>query len=173
MPLLQPYRGIFPTLAPDVFLAENATLIGDVHIGAGSSVWYQAVLRGDVDAIRIGEQTNLQDAVIVHCTTNRCPTVVGDRVVVGHRAILHGCTIGDEVLIGMGAILLDEAVVPTHTIVAAGALLTEGMVLESGFLYAGIPARKIKRLSNAQIESIRQGALHYVEKAREYREICR
>ena len=170
MPLLQPYRGIFPVFAPDVFLAENATVIGDVQIGAGSSVWYMAVLRGDVEAIRIGRETNLQDAVIVHCSTGRCPAVVGDRVTVGHRAILHGCTIGDEVLIGMGAIVLDEAVVPPHTIVAAGALVTERMVLETGFLYAGLPAKKIKALSPAQIEGIRQGALHYVEKAQEYRQ---
>jgi carbonic anhydrase/acetyltransferase-like protein (isoleucine patch superfamily) len=170
MPLIQPYRGILPVVAPDVFVAENATLIGDVQVGEGSSIWYQAVLRGDVDAIRIGRETNLQDAVIVHCTTGRCPTMVGDRVIVGHRAILHGCTIGDEVLIGMGAIVLDEAVVPMHTIVAAGSLVPERMVLESGFLYAGVPVRKIKQLSPSQVESIRLGALHYVEKAREYRE---
>ncbi len=168
MPLLIPYHGIVPKIADGVFLAENATLIGDVTIGPGSSVWYQAVLRGDVDAIQIGEETNIQEGTIIHCTTHRCPTVIGNRVTVGHRAILHGCTLEDEVLIGMGAIVLDEALVPTHTIVAAGALIKERMQLESGYLYAGVPARKIKALTPEQIAAIKGGAAGYVQKSLEY-----
>lgn len=168
MPLLLPYHGIVPTIAEGVFLAENATIIGEVTIGSGSSVWYQAVLRGDVDAIHIGQNSNIQDGTIIHCTTHRCPTVIGNRVTVGHRAILHGCTLEDEVLIGMGAIVLDEALVPTHTIVAAGAVITERMQLESGYLYAGVPARKIKALTPEQIAGIKLGAAGYVQKSIEY-----
>ncbi|MEL6592876.1 MAG: gamma carbonic anhydrase family protein [Bacteroidota bacterium] len=169
MALLKPYKAYHPSFGPEVFLAENATIIGEVRIGGQSSVWYQAVLRGDVGAIHIGERTNIQDAAILHCTTGRTPTVVGNDVVVGHRAVLHGCTIEDEVLIGMGAIILDEAVVQKHCIVAAGALVPEGKVLESGYLYAGVPAKQIKALSPEQIEMIRYGAKAYVEKAAEYR----
>ncbi|MEO1451249.1 MAG: gamma carbonic anhydrase family protein, partial [Bacteroidota bacterium] len=137
---------------------------------AQSSVWFQAVLRGDVGAIRIGKRTNIQDHALLHCSTGRTPTLVGNDVVIGHRAILHGCTVEDAVLIGMGAIILDEAIVPTHTIVAAGALVTEGKTLESGFLYAGVPARKLKPLTPQQIAGIPTGAAGYVEKAAWYRQ---
>lgn len=169
--MLKPFKSFSPEIAEGVFVAENATIIGQVKIGKDSSVWYQAVLRGDVDAIVIGERTNIQDAAIVHCTTFRTPTIIGNDVTVGHRAILHGCQIGDEVLIGMGAIILDEAVVPKHTVVAAGALVTERMVLESGWLYAGIPAKKIKQLTPQQIEMFRLSAAHYVETARLHDEL--
>ncbi|MEM7370099.1 MAG: gamma carbonic anhydrase family protein [Bacteroidota bacterium] len=152
-----------PKIAPDVFVADSATIIGQVEIGAQSSIWYQAVLRGDVGGIVIGQRSNIQDAAILHCTTGRTPCVVGNDIVVGHRAILHGCRIENEVLIGMGAIVLDEVVVPSHTIIAAGALVPEGKKLQAGFLYAGIPAKPIKPLSPQQIMMIKMGAAHYVE----------
>ncbi len=155
-----------PQIAEGVFIAENATIIGRVFIGKDSSVWYNAILRGDVDEIRVGERTNIQDAAILHCSTYRQPTVIGNDVTIGHGAMIHGCTIEDEVLIGMGAIILDEAFIPRHTVVAAGALITERSVLESGFLYAGVPAQKVKALSSEQIAMLKMSALHYVENAK-------
>lgn len=169
--MIKPFQGTYPQIAPNAFITENATIIGQVTIGEASSVWYNAILRGDVDAIHIGQRTNLQDAVIAHCTTNRCPTIVGNEVTVGHAAILHGCTIADQVLIGMGAKVLDEAIVPSHCVVAAGALVLERQELAAGYLYAGVPARKVKALTQAQIAGIQQSALHYVENARLHREI--
>lgn len=163
MALIKSYKGIHPKIHPSVFLAENATVVGDIEIGEESSIWYNAVLRGDVGAIRIGKRTNIQDGAVLHCTTGLTPTIVGDEVVVGHNAILHGCTVEDQVLIGMGAIVLDEVIVPKHCIIAANALVRQGSVLESGFMYAGTPAKKIKALSKAQIQQIQLGALHYVE----------
>lgn len=163
MALIKPFKNVIPQIAQNVFLAENATIIGDVEIGEGSSIWYQAVLRGDVGKIIIGKRTNIQDGAIVHCTTGLTPSIIGDEVVVGHRAIIHGCTIEDQVLIGMGAIILDEAVIPSHTIIGAGALVPQKSQLESGYLYAGVPAKKIKPLSDAQKMMIKMGALHYVE----------
>ena len=165
MALLKDFGSHTPQIHSTARLAENATVIGEVSIGEQSSVWYQAVLRGDVGAIRIGNRTNIQDAAILHCTTGRTPCIVGDDVVVGHRAVLHGCTIEDEVLIGMGAIILDEAVVPKHCIIAAGALVPEGKKLESGFLYAGVPAKKLKPLRPQQIAMIKMSAAHYAENA--------
>lgn len=155
-----------PQIAEGVFIAENATIIGRVFIGKDSSVWYNAILRGDVDEIWVGERTNIQDAAILHCSTHRQPTRIGNDVTIGHGAMIHGCTIEDEVLIGMGAIILDEAFIPKHTVVAAGALITERCVLESGFLYAGIPAKKVKALSPEQIAMLKMSALHYVENAK-------
>ncbi|TAE52837.1 MAG: gamma carbonic anhydrase family protein [Bacteroidetes bacterium] len=170
MPLIKSFKQFHPQIAADVYLAENCTIIGEVEIGAQSSIWYYALLRGDVGLIRIGERTNIQDHAVLHNTGGRSICIVGNDVVVGHRAMLHGCTIGDECLIGMGAIVLDGAVVPKHTLVAAGALIPENVHLESGFLYAGVPARKIKPLTEQQIAMIRLGAAHYVENAKWHRE---
>jgi carbonic anhydrase/acetyltransferase-like protein (isoleucine patch superfamily) len=166
--IVLPYHDIWPKIAQGVFVAPNATIIGDVTIGHQSSIWFNAVLRGDVEAIIIGQRTNIQDGCIIHTSTNRCPTIIGNDVTVGHRAILHGCTIEDEVLIGMGAIVLDEAVVPRHTLVAAGALVPEKMVLESGWVYAGVPVKKVKPLTAAQVEGILLGARGYVGKGDGY-----
>ncbi len=163
-----PYHNIWPKIAKGVFVAQGATIIGDVTIGPESSIWFNAVLRGDLEAIVIGQRSNIQDGCIIHTSTHRCPTIVGNDVTLGHGAMLHGCTIEDEVLIGMGAIILDEAVVPRHTLVAAGALVPERVALESGWLYAGVPARKVKRLTEAQLEGILAGARGYVEKGKEY-----
>jgi gamma-carbonic anhydrase len=158
-----------PIIDASVFVAANATIIGRVKIGKQSSIWYNAILRGDVDEIIIGERTNIQDAALIHCSTSRSPTRIGNDVTIGHHAIVHGCTIGDEVLIGMGAIILDEVIIPSHTIVAAGALVTEKAVLESGFMYAGIPAKKIKALSPEQVNMFKISALHYVENAENHK----
>lgn len=170
MALVKAYQSFFPQIHPSVYLAESATVIGEVVIGAHSSLWFQSVVRGDVGLISIGEATNVQDGVVIHCTTDRTTTHIGNRVVIGHGAILHGCRLEDEVLIGIGAIVLDEAVVPRHTIVAAGALVPERKVLESGWVYGGIPARPLRKVSPAEIDSIQQTAGRYVQKALHYRQ---
>ena len=166
MALIKSFNSILPRYENPVFLAETSVLVGDIEIGEHSSVWYGAILRGDVQPIRIGKGTNIQDGAILHASTGRAPCVVGNHVTVGHQAILHGCTIEDEALIGMGAVILDEAVVPRHTVIAAKALVLEGSKLESGFLYAGIPAKKIKALSPEQIQGLQRSAQHYVENAK-------
>jgi len=136
-----------PRFGNNVFLAENATVIGDVIMGNDCSVWFQAVIRGDVHQIRIGDKVNIQDAAIIHCTYQKAPTTIGSHVSIGHRAIVHGCTIEDHVLIGMGAIVMDHAHVPSYCLVAAGALVLENSVLEPHSIYAGVPAKKVKDLS--------------------------
>lgn len=150
MALILSVNGIHPRIASDCFVAENATVAGDVEIGNGCSLWFNAVVRGDVHYIRIGRQTNIQDGAILHCTYRTAPTVIGDYVNIGHRALVHGCTIYDHVLIGMGAIVMDGAVVEPYVIVGAGAVVLEGTVCESGYLYAGIPAKKIKPITDEQ-----------------------
>lgn len=159
--LIHAVQGKTPRIAATVFLAPTSVVVGEVSIGERSSVWFQVVLRGDVNSISIGDDSNIQDGAIVHCTYQTAPTVIGSGVTVGHGAIVHGCTIHDHVLIGMGAIVMDHAVVPSDTIVAAGALVREGMALEAGCLYAGVPARKVKALSPEQIAGIRRYAEYY------------
>ena len=149
MALIKKVRGKTPKIGKNVFLADNATIIGDVEIGDNSSVWFNAVIRGDVNFIKIGKSTNIQDGVIIHCTYQKYPTVIGDNVSIAHGAIIHGCTIKDNVLIGMGAIVLDDAVVEENTIIAAGAVVKEGMKLEPNSIYAGVPARKIKSIDQS------------------------
>jgi carbonic anhydrase/acetyltransferase-like protein (isoleucine patch superfamily) len=166
MAYIKVFGSYVPQLDKSTRLAETAVIVGDVHIGADSSVWYGAVIRGDVQPIRIGQGSNIQEGAILHASTHRSPCIVGNAVTVGHQAILHGCTIHDEVLIGMGAVILDEAVIPSHTIIAAKALVLERQRLESGFLYAGIPAKKIKPLSETQIQGIQKSAMHYIENAK-------
>ncbi|MCL4125965.1 UNVERIFIED_CONTAM: hypothetical protein GTU68_012042 [Idotea baltica] len=168
MAIIRSFKGKRPQIENEVFIADNATIIGEVTIGKESSIWYQTVLRGDVGAILIGENTNIQDATIIHCTTGRNACKIGDGVTVGHRAILHGCTIESDVLIGMGATVLDDVLVPSQTIVAAGALIPQGKILESGFLYAGIPAKKIKPITPQQMAMIKFSAIHYVENGKEH-----
>lgn len=146
MALIRSVRGKTPQFGKSCYLAENATIVGDVVMGDACSVWFQAVVRGDVHWIRIGHRVNIQDGAVIHCTYERAPTTIGDDVSIGHRAIVHGCTIHDRVLVGMGAIVMDHAVVETNVLVAAGAVVLEGMHLESGYIYAGVPARKVKPL---------------------------
>lgn len=150
MPLILPVKGVLPVIGEDCFLAENATVVGDVVLGERCSVWFNAVLRGDVNSIRIGKYTNVQDGVVIHCTYQTADTVIGDYVNIGHSALVHGCTLKDRVLIGMGAIVMDHAVVNEYVIIAAGAVVLEQMICESGFLYAGVPARKIKPITAEQ-----------------------
>lgn len=170
MALVKTLRGITPKIAGDVFLAETAVIIGDVEIGAGSSVWYGAVLRGDVDSIRIGERSNIQDLAMVHCSQDWSIASIGNDVTVGHGAVVHGCDIKDRCLIGMNAVVLDKAVVGPDTVVAAGAVVLEGSVLESGWIYAGIPAKKVKQLTEEQLKGLKMSAAAYGKYAGWYQE---
>ncbi len=156
-----------PTFGREVFVAPGATVLGDVHIGDFSSVWYQAVLRGDNDIIRVGRRSNLQDGVIVHVDPGR-PVIVGDEVTVGHRAILHGCKVEDCTIIGMGTIVLNGAVVGSESIVGAGAVVPEGKAIPPRSLVLGVPGRVVRMLSDADVERIRRNADVYVAHARYY-----
>ncbi len=161
--------GVSPTIHPTCWIAPNATITGKVHIGKDSNVWYQAVIRGDANTIYIGEGVNIQDGAIVHGSYDKNDTHIGDFVTIGHRAIIHGCTIKSHVLIGMGAIILDDAIVPEYCIVGAGALVTQGKELESGWIYGGVPAKKIKQLPPEAIKSMNQASADgYVQLSKLY-----
>jgi carbonic anhydrase/acetyltransferase-like protein (isoleucine patch superfamily) len=162
MPLILPVKGVSPQFGNDCFIADNATIVGDVILGDICSVWFNAVIRGDVNAIRIGNKTNIQDGAVIHCTYQKAATTIGNNVSIGHNALVHGCTVEDNVLIGMGAIVMDNAVVQTNCLVAAGAIVLENSICESGFIYAGIPARKVKPLSAEQIAGMGKTADNYV-----------
>ncbi len=136
-----------PTFGKDCYLADNATIIGDVVMGDQCSVWFNAVVRGDVHSIRIGNKVNIQDGAVVHCTFETAPTTIGSNVSIAHQAIVHGCTIEDNVLVGMRAVVMDGAVVGKNSIIAAGAVVLENTVIEPGSVYAGVPAKKIKEIS--------------------------
>ena len=148
MALIKSVRGFSPVIGQNCFLAENATIVGEVVMGNFCSVWFNAVIRGDVHYIHIGNYTNIQDGAIIHCTYQTSPTKIGNHVSIGHGAMVHGCTLEDKTLVGMGAIVMDNAVVQTESIVAAGSIVLENTIVESGFLYAGIPAKKIKPLDD-------------------------
>jgi len=167
--LILPYGKSRPTVAEDVFLAPGAAVIGDVVIGAGSSLWFNAVVRGDVNEIRIGERTNIQDGTVVHVTTGGHATYIGSEVTIGHKAIIHACTVEDACLIGMGAILMDGVVVETGAMVAAGALVTPGRRVRSGELWAGSPAKPLRQLTAQEVADMQSSAHHYAALAREYR----
>ncbi|RSK45843.1 gamma carbonic anhydrase family protein [Hymenobacter perfusus] len=160
--LILPVQGKYPEIGPDCYLADNATIVGDVTLGRDCTVWFNAVVRGDVNSIRVGDQTNIQDGAVIHCTYQKAATIIGSRVSIGHKAIVHGCTVEDDVLIGMGAIVMDQAVVGAGCIIAAGAVVLENTQCESGYLYAGVPARKIKPVSEAQRAGMQQTAANYV-----------
>ena len=164
MALIKSIKGKSPSWGKDCYVAENASLIGDVVMGNESSVWFNAVLRGDVHYIKIGNQVNIQDGAIIHGTYQKHPTVIGNKVSVGHNAIVHGCTIHDNVLIGMGAIVMDNCVVHSNSIVAAGSVVLENTKIESGSIYAGVPAKKVKELNQKQANMLIDGiAKNYVE----------
>jgi carbonic anhydrase/acetyltransferase-like protein (isoleucine patch superfamily) len=150
--LIKTLKGHTPKIGNDCFLAETATLIGEVEIGDNCSIWYSAVLRGDVHYIKVGNNTNIQDNATVHATYKKSPTNIGSNVTIAHGAIVHGCTIKDNVMIGMNAVVLDNAVVNSNTIIAAGSVVTKGTIVESGCVYAGIPAKKIKEISTELLE---------------------
>lgn len=161
MPIIKAVKGVLPIIDSSVFIAENATIVGQVNIGKGSSVWFNAIIRGDVNAITIGERTNIQDAAMIHCTYQKASTQIGNDVSIGHLAIIHGCTIHDHVLVGMRALVMDHAVVEPYCIIAAGALVLENTICESGYIYAGSPAKKIKPISEEQRALLDQLPLNY------------
>lgn len=159
--MLKAFNGDSPVIEKNAYIAETAELIGRVTIKEGASVWPQSVLRGDVEEIRVGRRTNIQDGTIIHTNYN-LPVIIGDGVTVGHRVVLHGCVLGAYCLIGMGAIILDGAVVPEWTLIAAGALVPERKKLESGLLYMGVPAKPVRKISDDEKELIRKRAEEYV-----------
>ena len=163
--LIKTVRGFTPQWGSDCFVAENATLIGDLILGDQCSIWYQAVIRGDVNAIRIGNRVNIQDGAVIHATYEKAGTTIGDDVSIGHNAIVHGCTLEDSVLVGMGSIIMDNCIVESNSIIAAGSVVTQNTHVPEGTIFAGIPARKIKdidpKLQKGEIERIAKNYLIY------------
>lgn len=147
--VIKSVNGKSPSIPEDCFVAENATVVGDVTLGESCSIWFNAVVRGDVHFIKIGNKVNIQDGAVIHCTYQKHPTVIGDNVSIGHNAIVHGCTVHDNVLIGMGAIVMDNCVINSNSIVAAGAVVTQNTIVESGAIYAGVPAKKVKDIDQS------------------------
>ncbi|MBX7043102.1 MAG: gamma carbonic anhydrase family protein [Ignavibacteria bacterium] len=163
--MILPFKGVIPRLGEGVFVASNAVVIGDTWIGDGSSVWFSAVIRGDVNIIRIGEGTNVQDGCVLHVSNGTFSLNIGNGVTIGHNAVVHGCRVADNVLIGMGAVLLDDCRIESNSVVAAGALIRQGFTVPSGVMAAGVPAKTIRDLSEAELEGIKQSAAHYTELA--------
>jgi carbonic anhydrase/acetyltransferase-like protein (isoleucine patch superfamily) len=151
MPVILPVKGISPTIPDDCFIAPNATIVGDVVMGSECSVWFNAVVRGDVNSIRIGNKVNIQDGACIHCTYQKTQTILGNNVSIGHNALVHGCTVEDNVLIGMGAIVMDNARIGKNSIIAAGAVVLEGTEVPAGSIFAGVPAKKVKDISQELI----------------------
>lgn len=169
MALVKKVRGFIPTFGSNCFLAENAVLIGDLTLGDNCSVWFHTVIRADVNEIRIGDRVNIQDGTVIHCTYEKAGTYIGNDVSIGHNALIHGCKIHDNVLIGMGSIVMDNAVVHSNCIVAAGAVVLENSVLESGFIYGGVPAKKIKAIDPDSFDfHIKRTAKNYMKYASWY-----
>ena len=159
-------EGKYPEFGENCFIAPNATIAGDVIMGNDCSVWFNAVVRGDVNSIRIGDKVNIQDGAVIHCTYQRTQAIIGNNVSIGHNAIVHGCQLHDNVLVGMGAIIMDNAIVHSNTIIAAGAVVLEGTICEAGSIYAGIPAKKVKAIEAGQISGeINRIANNYVKYA--------
>jgi len=167
--MLHIYKGIKPKLNNSVFCVDSAEIIGDVEIGAESSIWFQVVIRGDVNFIRIGERTNIQDGTVIHVTNKTHPTFIGDDVTIGHNVTLHGCKIGNRCLIGMGAVVMDGADVADDSMVAAGALVAPGTVIPSGTLFVGSPAKYKRHLSVSEIAGLQQSAVNYLNYVASYR----
>ncbi len=167
-PIILPYRGIMPTIAPNAFIAPGAVIIGDVHIGAKSNVWFGCVIRGDVNYIRIGERTNIQDGSVVHVTRKTGPTIIGSGVTIGHSVLLHACTLEDDSFIGMHSTVMDMAVVESGGWLAAGALLPPGKRVPKGHIWAGNPAKYMRDLKDGEISFIPVSAQNYVELGEEY-----
>lgn len=162
--IIKKLNGKEPQFGNDCFIAENAVLVGDIAMGNQCSIWYNAVLRGDVHYIKMGNKVNVQDGAVVHCTYQKSPTNIGNNVSIGHNAIVHGCTIHDNVLVGMGSIIMDDCVVESNSIIAAGSVVTKGTIVESGSIYAGTPAKKIKDISQELISGeINRIADNYVK----------
>ena len=158
MALILPVDGVLPKFGDNCFIAPNATVVGDVETGNDCSFWFNAVVRGDVNSIRMGNKVNVQDGAVIHCTYKKTRTVIGNNVSIGHNAIVHGCTVHDDVLIGMGAIVMDNAEIGSNSIIAAGAVILEGTKVEAGSIYAGVPAKKVKDISQELIS----GEIHRI-----------
>ncbi len=173
-PNITPYLGVSPQRGRDVYIHESALIIGDVALGDDASVWPGTVIRGDVNSIRIGAGTNVQDASVLHVSHKSswdpggAPLTIGSNVTIGHKVILHGCTIGDECLIGMGAIVMDKAVIQPRVLVGAGSLVPEGRILESGYLYLGSPARRVRALTEKELAHFSYSAQHYIRLKNNY-----
>lgn len=163
--IIKSVNGKSPLIPKDCFIADNATIVGDVTFGTECSVWFNAVIRGDVHFISIGNKVNIQDGAVIHCTYQKHPTIIGNNVSIGHNAIVHGCTIKDNVLIGMGAIVMDNCIVESNSIIAAGAVVTQNTHIESGSIYAGVPAKKVKSIDKSafsgEIERISKNYVMY------------
>jgi carbonic anhydrase/acetyltransferase-like protein (isoleucine patch superfamily) len=171
MPIILHVDGVYPKFGENCFIAPNATIVGDVIAGNDCSFWFNAVIRGDVNSIRMGNKVNVQDGAVIHCTFKKTQAIIGNNVSIGHNAIVHGCTVHDHVLIGMGAIVMDHAVVHSNTIIAAGAVVLEGTVCEGGSIYAGVPAKKVKAIDESQISGeIDRIANNYVRYSAWFRE---
>jgi|SRR5687767_3934076 len=147
MPVIKPVKGKSPVFGKDCYIAENATVVGDVVMGDNCSIWFNAVVRGDVHYIKIGNKVNIQDGAVIHCTYQKAPTNIGNNVSIGHNAIVHGCTVHDNVLIGMGSIVMDHCDIGSNSIIAAGAVVLENTKVEAGSIYAGVPAKKVKDIN--------------------------
>lgn len=170
MVIIKELNGITPEFGQDCFFAENAVIIGDVKMGDQCSIWYHAVIRGDVHYIKMGNKVNVQDGAVIHATYKTSPTTIGNNVSIGHNALVHGCTIHDNVLVGMGSIIMDDCVIESNSIIAAGAVLTKGTHVQSGSIYAGMPAKKIKDISQELISGeIDRIANNYIKYAGWYK----
>jgi carbonic anhydrase/acetyltransferase-like protein (isoleucine patch superfamily) len=167
MPLILPVEGVTPQFGENCFIAPNATIVGDVVAGEDCSFWFNSVVRGDVNSIRMGNKVNVQDGAVIHCTYQRSKTIIGNNVSIGHNAIVHGCTIHNDVLIGMGAIIMDNAEIGSNSIIAAGAVVLEGTKVEEGTIYAGVPAKRVKAISkeliNCEINRIADNYVKYAD----------
>ena len=165
MKIIKPVKGKHPKISEDCYIAENATIVGEVSIGTQCSVWFNAVIRGDVHYIKIGNKVNIQDGAVIHATYKKSPTTIGNNVSIGHNAIVHGCTIHDNVLIGMGSIVMDDCHIESNSIIAAGAILPKGTIVPNGSVYAGVPAKLIKKvdpkLQKGEIERIASSYITY------------
>lgn len=162
MAIIKKCKNVGPKIGEGTFLADNATIVGDVTIGKECSIWWGAVIRGDVNQIIIGDYTNIQDGTVIHCTYQKAATTIGNHVSIGHKAIVHGCTLKDACLVGMGAIVMDKVVVESHSIVAAGAVVLEGTIVESGYIYAGVPAKKVKKIEGELLNIFNKTSHNYM-----------
>lgn len=170
MKIIKSINNKSPQIPEDCFIADNATIVGDVVIGKQCSIWYNAVIRGDVHFIKIGNKVNIQDGAVIHATYQKSPTTIGNNVSIGHNAIVHGCTINDNVLVGMGSIIMDDCIVESNSIIAAGAVVTKNTHIQSGSIYAGVPAKKVRDISEELISGeINRIADSYVKYASWYK----
>jgi carbonic anhydrase/acetyltransferase-like protein (isoleucine patch superfamily) len=163
-----PFKNKVPKINPDCFIAHNSTIIGDVEIDSQSSIWFGTVIRGDVFNIRIGCKTNIQDNSVVHVTTNKYPTLIGNQVTIGHSVTLHGCTIDDNVLVGIGSIIMDKTEIGEWSIIAAGSVVKPGTKIPSGKLWGGLPAKEIRNIDEKEIEWIKELSRNYIDLSKEY-----